>query len=113
MSSRRWDDRGSAAAELAVALPAVIIVFLLFAGALTASGRQVRLEQGAAQGARLAARGEADGRVQDAVSRAVTGAAAAIGSDGDLVCVTATAPTGLPLPLGDLRATACAVGEGR
>ncbi|MCR2826135.1 TadE family type IV pilus minor pilin [Microbacterium sp. zg.Y909] len=113
MSSRRWDDRGSAAAELAVALPAVIIVFLLFAGALTASGRQVRLEQGAAQGARLAARGEADGRVQDAVSRAVTGAAAAIGSVGDLVCVTATAPTGLPLPLGELRATACAVGEGR
>jgi len=113
MSHRRWDDRGSAAAELAVALPAVVIVFLLFAGALTASGRQVRLEQGAAQGARLAARGETDARVQDAVSRAVIGAAAAIGSEGDLVCVTATAPTGLPLPLGELRATACAVGEGR
>ena len=113
MSHRRWDDRGSAAAELAVALPAVVIVFLLFAGALTASGRQVRLEQGAAQGARLAARGEPDARVQDAVSRAVAGAVAAIGWDGDLVCVAATAPTGLPLPLGQLRASACAVGEGR
>ena len=113
MRSRRWDDQGSAAAELAVALPAVVIVLLLVAGALTASGRHVRLEQGAAQGARLAARGEGDGRVQDAVSRAVTGATATIGSDGDLICVTATAPTGLPLPLGELRATACAVGEAR
>ena len=111
MRHRRWDDRGSATAELAVALPAVIVVVLLFAGALTASGRQVRLEQGAAQGARLAARGEADGRVQDAVARAVAGATVAIGSDGDLVCVTATASAGISLPVGPLRATACAVGE--
>ena len=113
MPRRRWGERGSVTAEFAVALPAVVVVFVLFAGALSASGRQVRLEQGAAQGARLAARGEADARVQDAVSRAVAGATAAIGTDGDLVCVTATAPTGLPLPLGALRATACAVGEGR
>ncbi|MCR2812764.1 MULTISPECIES: TadE family type IV pilus minor pilin [Microbacterium] len=113
MNRRRWDDRGSASAELAVALPAVVVVCALLLGALTAASRQVRLEQGAAQGARLAARGEGDARVQDAVSRAVTGAAVAIGSDGDLVCVTATAPAGLPLPLGELRATACAVGEAR
>lgn len=113
MNRRRWDDRGSASAELAVALPAVVLVMALLIGGLAATARQVRLEQGAAQGARLAARGEADARVHDVVARAVVGASAVVGIDGDLVCVTATAPTGLVLPLGPLRATACAVGEAR
>ncbi|MBD7956307.1 TadE family protein [Microbacterium sp. Sa4CUA7] len=113
MTRRRWGERGSVTAEFAVALPAVIVVFVLFAGALTASSRQVRLEHAAAQGARLAARGEDAGRVHDAVSRALDGARAVIGGDGDLVCVTASAPTGLLLPLEPLRAVSCAVGEAR
>lgn len=109
----RGGDLGSTTAEFAVALPAMIVVFVLFAGALTASSRQVRLEQGAAQGARLASRGEDDARVRDAVAGALAGAAATIGVDGDLICVTATAPSGLALPLSPLRATSCAVGEAR
>jgi len=106
------DDAGSVTAEFAVVLPAVLVVLVLTVGAMGASARQVRLEQGVAQGARLAARGEPDARVRDAVTRAVVDASAVLEEEGDLVCVSATAPAGLSLPVG-LRARACALAEVR
>ena len=51
------DEQGSATAEFAVVLPAVVLVIALTIGGLAAAGRQVRLEHGAAQAVRLAARG--------------------------------------------------------
>lgn len=103
------DDRGSATAEFAVVAPAVILVLALTAGGLSAVGRQVRLEHGAAQASRLAARGESEGRVAGVVAAIAGGAVASVSREGDLVCVTATAPTGVPLPLPDLRARSCAL----
>lgn len=109
----RGDDRGSATAEFAIVVPAVVLVLALTAGSLAASGRQVRLEQGAAQAARLAARGESAAAVAGIVSAVAGGDVVSVTDDGDLVCVIARAPTGLPLPLPPLRAHSCALSGGR
>lgn len=105
------DEQGSATAEFAVVLPAVILVLALTIGGLAAAGRQVRLEHGAAQASRLAARGESDARVGAIVATIAGGMVDSVSRDGALVCVVASAPVGVPLPLPDLRARACALGE--
>ncbi|MFE1644331.1 TadE family type IV pilus minor pilin [Microbacterium sp. P01] len=95
-------------AEFAVALPAVVAVLLLSAAALNACALQVRLQDAAADAARLAGRGESDGRVSGAV--AAVGGSMAIDRRDDLVCVTASGD--IP-PLGALHATSCALAGGR
>jgi Flp pilus assembly protein TadG len=110
---RRRDDGGSVTAEFAVALPAVVLVLALGAGVLGACGRQVRLQDAAADAARLVARDESEARAHAVVSAAVGGATATVRHRGDLVCVDATAPTGLVVPVADLRAASCALAGGR
>lgn len=83
------DDRGSAAAELAVALPAVVLALLLGAGALGAASRQVALQDAAADAARLLGRGERAGAAHRVVSAAVPGAGMSSRASSDLVCVSA------------------------
>lgn len=113
MSAGR-DERGSVTAEFAIVVPAVVLVLALTAGALAATGRQVRLEQSAAQAARLAARGESGARVAGLVATIAGGAVAAVAREGDLVCVTATAPARVPLlPLPALQARSCALSDAR
>ena len=107
------DDRGSATAEFAVIVPAVVLVIALTIGALGAASRQVRLEQGVAQAARLLARGEAEDRARAVLGAIAGGAVASVSAEGDLVCVTATAATGVPLPLPPLHARGCALSDGR
>ena len=102
-------DRGSVVAEFAVALPAVVLVLMLGAGALGAGARLVRLQDAAADAARLAARGEAPARIAAVVAAEVPGAASVITERGDLVCVTASADAGLPMTLA---ATSCALAGG-
>ena len=109
----RGDDRGSVTAEFAVVVPAVVLVIALTAGTLAAAGRQVRLEQAVAQAARLAARGESDARVGEIVSAVAGGTVDAVLTEGDLVCLSASAPARLPLPVPDLRARSCALSGGR
>ena len=82
------DDRGSVVAEFAVALPAVALVVLLGAGALGACARQVRLQDAAADAARLAARGEPDVRRRRVRRRRRARGDTALERRGDLVCVT-------------------------
>ena len=113
MSTRTPDDHGSVAAEFAVVLPAVVLVLLLTAGALGASARQVRLQDAAADAARLVARDEPAARAQTAVAAAVSGGMASIAYRGDLVCVTATAATGVPLLPMQLTASSCALSGGK
>jgi hypothetical protein len=108
----RGDQRGSVTAEFAVVVPAVVLVMLLCVGLLMATGLQVRLEQAAAQGARLAARGEAEGRVRVGVAVLVDGASLAISRDGDIVCVEVSAAAALPVPLAPLRARGCSLAGG-
>lgn len=110
--TRAATDRGAVTAELAVALPAVVIVLALGVGALGAAGQHVRLQDAAADAARLLARGDDAGRAESIVASAAPGARMRVESRGDLVCVTATAtaPVGLDVPV---TASACALDGGR
>lgn len=102
------DERGTAAAEFAVVVPAVVLVIVLTAGVLNTVSLQVRLEQAAAQAARLAARGDDATRVAPGIA----GAGLAVRREGDLVCVDVTAPPAVPLPLPPLRASSCVLAGG-
>ncbi|MGP3534751.1 TadE family type IV pilus minor pilin [Microbacterium sp. RD1] len=96
-------------AEFAVALPAVLLVVLLGLGALGAGARQVRLQDAAADAARLVARGEEPARAMALVAAA--GGSAAVEEGGDLVCVVARAPAALP-GLPEAVARSCALAGG-
>ena len=107
-------DGGSVAAELALSLPAVVIVLLLGVGVLGAASRQVALQDASADAARLLGRGEEEGVAAGVVRAAVTGAAVSFGRSDDLVCATAS----LDAVFGafarvPLRASSCALDGGR
>lgn len=103
------DDRGSVAAEFAVALPAVLLVLALGVAALGACSRQVRLQDAAADAARLVARGDSVERAHGAVAAAVPGARLRVSRPGDLVCAEARAPSGIPFARLDVTAQGCAL----
>lgn len=107
-------ERGSVAAELALALPAVVLTLLLGAGALGAASRQVALQDASADAARLLGRGEGADAAQRVVGAAVSGAGISTSHSGDLVCVTATfeASVGALVRL-PLQASSCALDGGR
>jgi hypothetical protein len=107
-------ERGSVAAELALALPAVVLVMVLGVGALGAAARQVALQDAAADAARLLGRGESAGTAGGMVSRAVPGAALSSSTQGELVCVETRSEVGVGSVIRiPLRATSCALGGGR
>ena len=111
---RRLGDRGSVAAELALALPAVLLALLLGAGALGAAARQVALQDASADAARLLGRGEDAGAAAGVVSTAVPGASLAQQARGDLICVTAAADFSVGRLISiPLRASSCALSGGR
>ncbi len=80
-------ERGSVTAEFATALPAVLLCLGLCVGAVQAAGQQARLLDHAAAAARLIARG-------DPAPEPPSGAARAVVSEDELVCVTLSAPSG-------------------
>ncbi|MBD3753229.1 MULTISPECIES: TadE family type IV pilus minor pilin [unclassified Microbacterium] len=101
-------DRGSVAAEFAIAMTAVAVVVLLAVGMLGAAGRQILLQDAVADAARLASRGESGARVSALVQDAVPGATVEISDEGDLVCVTAARTvSGIPVS-----ARGCALADG-
>ncbi|MEV7632049.1 hypothetical protein AB0N64_06545 [Microbacterium sp. NPDC089318] len=107
------DDRGSVAAELAVALPAALIAIAFGMGALAAAATLVSLQDAAADSARLLGRGESAARAAAVVRDAVDGASSASRTAGDLVCVTAS----LDMRIGriiavPLSASSCALAGG-
>lgn len=107
-------DRGSVAAELALALPAVVLTLLLGAGALGAASRQVSLQDAAADAARLLGRGESAAAAEAAVAASVSGAAVSPWHQGDLVCVTARLDVAVGAVIHvPLQASSCALDGGR
>ena len=110
---RLGGERGSVAAELALALPAVVLALLLGAGALGAAARQVALQDAAADAARLLGRGEGTDAAAGVVSRAVPGAVFSSSGSGELVCVTASIDVALGALLRvPLKASSCALDGG-
>ena len=106
-------DDGSVAAELAIALPAVLITLLLGVSALGAAARQVALQDASADAARLLGRGESAAAAAGVVSRAVDGASLSTDVRGDLTCATARADVTVGRVISiPLQATSCALAGG-
>ena len=70
-------DRGAVTVELALALPAVILVVAVLLVTAAAASAQLRCADGARAGARIAALGESDDEVV-AVARRLAGAGASV-----------------------------------
>jgi hypothetical protein len=94
------DDRGSVAAEFAVALPAVALVLAVCLGGIAAGAQSLRLQDGAAEAARALGRGETGATAADRAARAAPGSAMSSWSEGRLVCVHLESPA--PGPIGAL-----------
>lgn len=91
--SIRRDDHGAVTAELAVALPAVVLVLLALLVVVVAGVTQVRVVDAARAGARAASAGEDAGRVRDLVARtAGPSATSTLDSGGVWVTVTVRSP---------------------
>lgn len=108
---RGRSDRGSVTAELAVGLPAVVLVLACCLSAMQLSGLQLRLQDAAAVTARAVARG---GTAQLA-ERLAPGARVATFLDGALDCVRLDLDShlviGTLVPV-TLTASSCAPGAG-
>ena len=106
-------DRGAATAELAVALPALVLVLALALAGLDLGVAQVRCVDAARIGARLLARGDPPGQALEEVRAAAPrGSRVGVEATRERVTVIVTAPVpALLRPLGAVpapRATAVA-----
>ncbi|MGF3053266.1 TadE family type IV pilus minor pilin [Microbacterium sp. YY-03] len=104
-------ERGSATAEFAIALPAIMVAILVMSALISAQGKQILLQDAAADAARLIARDDDIARAESTIATAVPGAAMNIAFDGSAVCVTASAAATVVVPL-TLSARACALAGG-
>lgn len=94
-------DEGSVTAEIAVALPAVVVVLLLVLGVGAASSAQLRVADAARTGARVAALGDDDAAVRAVVQRvAGEGAAVTVLREPPWVTVEVRAPAVVAIEVG-------------
>lgn len=103
-------ERGAVTAELAIGLPAVVLVLVAVLTLAAASSAQMRAQDAARAGARAVAVGEPAEVVAAAVSR-VGGPAAevVVSREGEWVRVTVSRPVAASGPAAVLRATGSAV----
>lgn len=103
-------EGGMATAELAVAMPAVVLVLLLVLAAVSAGVTQLRVTDAARVAARQAAMGSGD--VVTAAQRVAPGVGVSV-DRGELTCVTVSRPVAGPLGGMGLtaRSRACAYTE--
>lgn len=98
-------EAGTVTAELAVAVPAVLLVLAACLGGLAAGAEQLRLQGAAALAARSAARGDGDARAAVLAAGAGAGEVRFSRTADGVVCATASAQAVVPLA-----ARACALG---
>jgi hypothetical protein len=88
----RGPDRGSVTAEVAVALPALMLIIAAAIGAVAVVTAQLRCLDAAREAARAAVRSEPDAVVRElAVQAAPPGGTALVAADGERVTVTVRA----------------------
>ena len=80
------DERGSAVAEFAVALPAVLLVLGMVVGGIQLGALQVRVQDAAADAARSLGRGDGASVIAARLARQVAGAHWSSSRSGALVC---------------------------
>ncbi len=113
MKRAATNERGSATAEFALTLPAVVLALVMGIAALSATATQVSLQDAVADAARLLGRGESAQRANEVARASLAGIRlTSLRTDG-LVCVTGEVELSigsvLHLPL---RASACALDGG-
>jgi len=81
------DDRGTVTAELAVALPAVLVVLAVCLGGVQVVTRQAALVGAASAAARSVARGDSSNATAETVRQIDPAARYSAATAGDLVCV--------------------------
>jgi len=109
------NELGSAAAEFAVAIPAVVLVLACCLSAIQVASQQVRLTDAAADAARTLARGDPVGVATARVHRIDASAVLNTSTTGDFVCVQLSSPAGFgPAALAGVRvrASGCALAGG-
>jgi hypothetical protein len=107
-------ERGSVTAEFAVLMPAVLLLLGLGLSAAQVSGRQLQLQDAAADAARVIARGEGMPAAERHLAALVPGAVLHGQRIGDLSCVRLSSP-GAPRGLFAtvrLEARSCALDDG-
>ncbi|MEO5919535.1 MAG: TadE family type IV pilus minor pilin [Pseudolysinimonas sp.] len=108
-------ERGSVAAEFAVAMPAVLLLLATALGGVQLAGLQLKAQDAAADAARSYARGETAGLVAARLQRQVPGARVVRIGRGDLVCARVEVTPSGPIARLGLAAvgTSCALSGGR
>jgi hypothetical protein len=114
-SREQSSERGSVAAEFAAVIPAVILILAFGLTSLQLAGQQVRLQDAAADAARILGRGDSQALAADVARRAAADARITTTRPSGLVCVTVAAPA--PSPVGTalgltLTARSCALDAG-
>lgn len=106
-------DGGLVVAELAITLPAVVLMIGLVLGCAGVGAQQVRVQDAAADVARLLGRGEPEVEALAVAQRAVAEVGLAIERSAGLVCVQLHAPARVivALPVVQVRGEACALDE--
>ena len=106
-------ESGSAVAEFAVALPAVLLVLAMVLGGIQLGALQLRVQDAAADAARSLGRGDPAAALAARLARQVPGARWSSTRSGALVCAHLVASAGGPAALLGLTvsATSCARDE--
>jgi hypothetical protein len=109
-SPRAGSERGSAVAEFAVALPAVLLVLAMVLGGIQLGALQVRVQDAAADAARSLGRGDSAVVVAGRLAQQVPGARWTSTRSGALICAhLETSAAGAAALLGlTVSATSCA-----
>jgi len=111
--ARLRDEWGSAVAEFAVALPAVLLVLGMVLGGVQLGALQVRVQDAAADAARSLGRGDPTSVIAARLARQVPGARLSSTRPGSLVCAHLETSAGGPAALLGLTvsASSCAQAE--
>ena len=106
-------DRGSAVAEFAIALPAVLLVLATMLGGVQLGTLQLRLQDAAADAARALGRGDSAAALASRISGQSPNAQLSVTRPAGLVCAHLVAPAAPPAALLGLTASAisCALDE--
>ena len=106
-------ERGAVTAELAVTLPAVVLVLAACLGGLGLAAGHVRAQDAAADAARLLARGESTATATEHVGLIAPGGHLTVSRPPDLVCATVRMSHRIMLIPVELAASSCALAGGR
>ena len=108
---RRLDDRGSVTAEIAVGVPAVIVVLAACLGGLGLATDQLRAQDAAADAARLLGRGESLAAAEQLVARSVAVVDLAVTRPAGLVCASVVVERRVLLVPMRVAGTSCALDD--